>query len=759
MNKTKLKEALAALEGNSFSDVEYLFLKVNTPFKDKKVSDTFYKSDFASNFVKDLSQTDLWDEILYYYFSRGVNASTRFLEAVVGIDFKSAQGFILLYESYKYSYHWDTFESFKSSRDIKLKQFYRELEFLKNNKEYWDAQDNLHQEEILKFSCEDIIIQAISFFQKFKNYSPQNINDNSKIISYRLNLIHILNKFINAKRKDNSNNNLHSQPKYCIKTFSEILNQELPPLRTKEYFENNFDPKFLPKENVSDIKEQIRGIINFQFAKAENENIVNSILTGNAHFEMIDGNEAEILTNKSYMDYQTSLKKDKYNEHYLINKVIRGNIDELKGKGNDENDMWRREYIIKKYSSLEYFKFFNIPFAFKPESTESKVDFEKAILLLQVFAANLFPQGRFFGIQNKKVDYVFKRQLETEFKNVFSKRRQIDYVSVFEENELINNCIQYFQWSKDDVTGIINYLTIDLNLKNGQLINIEDTPFIKIGDLYFWLSALNKDLKWEVVLHRRFVRDEILAHNKQTEDTERDIAVLFENAGFESKPSYKYNYTIDNKTRISGDIDTLAYKEKTIFIVEVKNTYVEENPKRDHKYVLENFKIHAVNQLKKGEKYIRDNFPEIKKELKIDCSLDELNIQPLIVSNVYVGDENIFYEKYLKLSLFELTIILRDDLYSMRTTQMFKTLLEINEFEGFNIDNVSHHNPSGVPEPGQDRILKKEDLKLWKNDNNCSPFDIISAIKKNKIWKHLEFDNIVYSYSLGEYNSEADYLA
>lgn len=758
MNKTELKEKLAVLEANMFSDAVYLFLKVNTPYKDKRLSKVFYESTFTSKFARDLSHTDLWEEMLYCYFSSGTNASTRFLKAVIDIDFKFALRFIFLYESFKYSYHWDTFESLKSPRDIKLKQFYRELQFLKNNKEYWDAQDNLHQVEILKFSYEDIIIQVISFFQKFKNYSPQNINDNSKIISYRLNLLHILNKFINAKRKDDSKNNVHSQPEYSIDVFSEILNQELPPLRPKEYFENNFDSKFLPKENVSEIKNQIRKIINFQFAKAENENIVNSILVGNAHFDIIDGNEADIITNKSYMDYKTSLRKDKYNEHYLINKVIRENIDELKGKGIDENDMWRREFIIKKYSSLEYFKFFNIPLAFKPESTESKVDFEKAILLLQVFSANLFPQGRFFGIQNKKVDSVFKRQLETEFQNVFSKDRQIDYVSVFEEEELIKNCTQYFRWSKEDVTGIIDYLTIDLNLKNDQLVNIEDTPFIKIGDYYFWLSALNKDLKWEVVLHRRFVRDEILAHNKQTEDTEKYIAELFENAGFESKPSYKYNYSIDNKTKISGDIDTLAYKEKTLFIVEVKNTYVEENPKRDHKYVLENFKIHAVNQLKKGEKYIRDNFPEIKKELKIDCSLDELNIQPLIVSNVYVGDENIFYEKYLKLSLFELTIILRDDLYSMRTTQMFKTLLEINEFEGFNVDNVSHHNPSGVSKPGQDRILKKEDLKLWKNDNNCSPFDIVSAIKKNKIWKHLEYDNIVYSYSLGEYNSEADYL-
>ncbi|OHX64124.1 nuclease-related domain-containing protein [Flammeovirga pacifica] len=702
MNKTKLLVTLESLiERSSFNDFT-LFLKAKSPFKNKKISKTFYEFDFPPNYINILSQTDVWDDILYYYFSSGTNANLNFLKAVVDIDFKYLQGFILLYESYHYSYHWSTFKSFKSSHDINQRQFYKKLQFLKDNKDYWQDSYNFFQDEIIKYSYEDIIIQVISLFQKFKNYSPETINNNSVIISYRIQLIRTLNKFITAKRECDE----QLQPKYTIETFSKILNQELPPIRPEEYFVNNCDPKFLPREDVSEIKEQIRAIINFQFGYIENENKINYILTGNADFEVIDGNEADILTNKRFLDHQTNLQKHKYLDWYLEDKVKEEYKDELKALGKDQ---WAQEYYIKKYSCLEYFNFFNIPFLFDSDAMESKVDFNKVILLLQVFSVNLFPQGRFFNIIGKTVDSIYKRELETKFKNVFSNTRQIDYVSVFEKNELIDNCVQYFKWSKEDVISIINYLSIDLNSTKKQLFDIQTSPFIKIGENYFWLSALNKDIKWEVALHRRLIRDNKLEHNRQTEYTEAYVAELFESAGFKTQSSHKYSYCIDSKTKIAGDIDTLAYKDKTLFIVEVKNTYIEENHKREQKYVIKNFKIHAVNQLKKAEKYIRENFDNLNKELKIDCSLDELNIQPLIVSNVYIGDENIYYNKYLKLSLFELMI-----------------------------------------------HLKKGEI----NENLCSPSYIISAIKENEIWGNLKNENNdIHQFSISEYDQGEDYIS
>lgn len=83
--------------------------------------------------------------------------------------------------------------------------------------------------------------------------------------------------------------------------FNCLLENELPPMKPVMYI--------FPEEEISKQKEDFRELIEFFFAKYDNEYQLNIYLSGFAEFEIIDGMESEIITNTEHIKYRQTLEK------------------------------------------------------------------------------------------------------------------------------------------------------------------------------------------------------------------------------------------------------------------------------------------------------------------------------------------------------------------------------------------------------------------------------------------------------------------
>lgn len=145
----------------------------------------------------------------------------------------------------------------------------------------------------------------------------------------------------------------------------------------------------------------------------------------------------------------------------------------------------------------------------------------------------------------------------------------------------------------------------------------------------------------------------------------------------------------------------------------------------------------AAEQLDLAKLYIKENFQAIKdiKELKINCDFNDLTIETIIVSNSYQADHFFINDKHLKVSLFELIVILKNDLYDMLHSKISEVLF--NESFQLPIDDVLKvYNSMNSDRIDTNNVYIKEHCNLWENNSYCTAKDILSAIKENKVWKN-----------------------
>lgn len=747
MNEKKLKTKLLTLESSiEFSEV-LSFVKGEVCYMySKKYSKPylFWQSNLPIRWFENFLNEPFFEEFLFGYFSHEENSNPDFLELLANSRKKATLiKVIKLSEAFNKPKHWNSFRIFSNSSDTQLKLFYRELTYVVEYRKYWKNKSLEYADFVRQLDYEDILIQIISYFEKFKRYSNQTIDNNKILISNRAILISILNKFLNIKKEFIVKNKLNNTAKYDTKTFQIITKKQLPPVKPVEAFVN---PNLIPKENIDELKEKFRNTIEFFFAMENNEYQIRKYLTGFADFEMIDGLEAELKTNEKHILYRKTLERNKYDEAYLSNRIKENS--QILNKIKDYS-IWEKEFKLKKASSLEYFRFLKIPTTIKDKYIKTDIDIEKALFLYQTFSALLMPQGRMVSFVEDEA-IVDKRKIPENFEKIFYS----DYVVSYSEQELIAKCEEYFKWSADEIKAIIDFLTTDLSTNRKFEIDISRRPIIKIGEQYIWLSSFLRDTRWEILLHRRIASYNLGNSEKQSAEAEKFISELFREAGFGAVASHCYQY--DNQ---KGEIDVLAFKDNTLFVLELKSTYVEEDIMKTYKYETLKFNSKASEQLLKAKNYISNVFSEIQniEELNINCKKEDIKIVTIIVSNIYQADHLVFNQEHLKISLFELLIILKNDLYNMlvdKSGQLFfgeKFNITINSIEQFynrNAPTIKKENPQ----------IYKKDCNLWEDKNNCKPSDIISAIKEDKIWKHqnliVETENI----ELKEFDKDYRYL-
>ncbi len=746
MNEQKLKTKLLTLESSlDFSEVLSFVKGEGCYMYSNKYSKPylFWQSNLPVRWFENFLNEPFFEKFLFGYFSHEENCNQNFLDLLANSRKKTTLiKVIKLSEAFNKPKHWSSFLIFSNSKDVQLKQFYRELTYVVEYHKYWKNKSLEYIDFIRELDYEDILIQTISYFEKFKRYSNQTKDNNKIIISNRAVLISVLNQLLNIKKEFVLEKEFNITAKYGTKAFQITTKKQLPPVKPIEAFAN---PDLIPKENIDELKEKFRDAIEFFFAMEDNEYQIRKYLTGFSDFEMIDGLEAELKTNEKHNLYRNTLARNKYDEIYLSNRVVENHqfVNKI-----EELSFWEKEFEWKKESSLEYFRFLKIPTTIRDKYSKADIDVEKSLCLFQTFSALLMPQGK-TGIPLEDIVNAIKRAIPEKSTKIFYS----DYIVSYSEQELLAKCEEYFKWSADEIKAIIDFLTTDLSANRKFKIDISRRPIIKIGEQYIWLSSFLRDTRWEILLHKRIASYNLVdSEKKQSAKAEKFISELFREAGFGSVASYQY----DNP---KGEIDVLAFKDNTLFVLELKSTYVEENIIKTSKYETLKFNSKASEQLLKAKNYIHGSFSEIKniEELNINCKKEELKIVTIIVSNIYQADHLIFNQEHLKVSLFELLIILKNDLYNMLIYKQGKVLFNMdfdiphNMVEQF----YNRNNPAIKKENLQ---IDKKDCNLWEDKNNCKPNDIISAIKENKIWKHQNLIVGTENIELKEFDKDYRYL-
>lgn len=699
---------------------EVLKTVISKKSKNYYKKNSFWKSDLPLVWCKEFMSHPIGNELLLTYFSNSKFLNLTFLKKVSEIDTSKLIRAIKLTKAYENDKHWESFSWFKIQRNTDLKRlyfFYKELEFIKKAQIEWEKDSRFYESIISGYSYEDILIHTISYFEKFKR-SPQTINNRSKLIMYEVNLCHVLNKILNLKKHLSTGTN----DVYSIEKFKAKVKENLPPINPPQGIAEG---KYLPIEKITDEKKLLRETIEFFYSHHEIERFIELYLCGHADFEYIDMEdwEGELLTNSNYMVHWRNDKKCYHEEIYLMNRS---------SKSKDSKNISDLEEQTKNAIkwSFEYWKNLKLSPIINTKN-DADIDIEDVLTLLKSFSNYIMPSGRQIITSYEDTEEGRKYHYKGLAKHIkpsdFSKLFYSDYLFIMDESELIDKCTIFFKWSENDMRNIINFLATDLNSTENLKIDFLSKPFIKIGTHYIWLSSLLRDRRWEGILHRRIVNDSLNNHNSQTPKVEKSLSDDFKKAGFQSENSHIYKLN----SGISGDLDVVAFKDNTLFIIELKTTYIDENLKRFTKYQTQKFEYKATEQLDKAVSYIKNDFELFKKnsQIEIDCTFENLKIIPLIVSNSFESDD-ISVGDYLKLSLFELQIILRNDLYNMlvipgKTKIPFNTIWQtVNQNnEEFN-DNIKEVN--------------EDDCNLWTSKNECSAEDLIDAIKQDKIWQCLD---------------------
>ncbi len=687
----------ALLVASSYKEVS-VYLKRNRCY-DGKDSKLFWQSQLPIVWFNDLIKDPFLEDLLFVYFNKESHANEAFLKCFFNYKQKATLiKIIKLSEAFNNKIHWDSFIVFQNDRELKI--FYKELKYVKAYSDYWEQKAIPYQNFIKAMTFEDIMFHCIMYYENFKRHSLKSKGNRSRRVSYEAILIKVLNTFLNLKKVE------------IISKGEQVTNAYKP---------NYFKTIIVEQYNV--FKIDFQETIEFYFSKYDNDYQIKKYLTSFATFEEIEGLEAKLVTNRVHTEYRKTLEKSIYDETYFTNTVIKnkGRLKQIQ----EITDFHHRRFKLDTLSSLEYFKFLKLPLKLKLKKKNAIIDVAKVLLLLKTFSTFFMHEDAIpFG------DKYIQRTIPKEFKNLFDE----DIMVCYTEAELIEKTKTYFKWTEEDTKNILEFLTTDLNSKTRFSINIATAPLIKVGNQYFWLSNIMRDRRWEIALHKKIVAEKLINHNKIADESEQYLSEMFKKANFGAVNSYKYSE--GNKR---GEIDVLACKDNVLFICELKSTYLEEDIMKSSKYEVQRFNEKASDQLDKAKHYVNNNFEEIKqiKDLGIDCKKENLKIETIIISNIYQADHLIFNNRHLKISVFELLIILKNDLYNMLVSKMGKALFDF-DFE-LPIDSMlKMHNTNNAKFKKNNNEITEANCNLWADSSNCTPNDIIAAIKENKVWQHQE---------------------
>ena len=318
------------------------------------------------------------------------------------------------------------------------------------------------------------------------------------------------------------------------------------------------------------------------------------------------------------------------------------------------------------------------------------------------------------------------------------------FIKFNSKEDLIQDLVSRLDYLEKETELIIDFLTTDL--RGDEKVDFLCKPFIKIDSQYFWLTSLLVNRKWGALMHTRLSKEDFCENescnniNKLLRKACKDIEVVlteaFENNDFivlKGKKEFNFKDISLDDTR-KTEIDTFAFKNGILFLIEIKITSRSEGLLDNVKYNAQTIEFKASQQLDYAKEYVESlKADKFKEKFGFDKS-EIIEIKILVASNIYEHHNSMVNKKYLKVSIFQLLAILN------------------NDFQYLNQDKMSFYQYDKKINMNDTILNKAENLpfvqpfSLWSGEK-CTANDLTEAIEQNKIW---DFLDKMYDFSKSE---------
>lgn len=439
------------------------------------------------------------------------------------------------------------------------------------------------------------------------------------------------------------------------------------------------------------------GLIDNLISRNGERGLIQQYISGFSDFKSTFPNPSHLRTNNRFRLFQINNSKSVPEELYFLDLELES-IGKMLPSKTDISP------IIK---SLNFYGILGVT-----KAQEGFVDIEKVLKLLKYFATYKGPSERSF--MPNGVELLLNKG-DDKFIKLFGSNESI---TIFDIEQLENGISEYFNWSNHETELTLAYLT--LNLQDDKLTSSWiGKPFIKINNNVLFLGAFLKDRRWDNVLINRLKLEPEYANlgNKLSKELELKIEASFKNSKFNTISGLRFKSSNGQQ----GDFDVLAYKDKHLFVCEVKSGLRSD----DFFYgaYLETIRLEgcAAEQLEKSIFNLKEDWPNIKLKLGIEEKLDSITIVPLIITDYFEGDLAQYKNTYRKISFLELHVILNNNK---------KKLLQVYEFTRMATNLFN-------PNLNQNRV-KIENWDLWEGQSQLSLDILLKNITNNNIWMEIE---------------------
>lgn len=378
--------------------------------------------------------------------------------------------------------------------------------------------------------------------------------------------------------------------------------------------------------------------------------------------------------------------------------------------------------------------------------------------LLRTLSKALKPPGRTIAHgEDENAFHVMRQQLPKNWRD-FS---EPTYLTVFTEDEIMTKLVSLLGWELARIEGVLSLLTSDLSSSSDEEVVVENRPFLKTGNLIFWLSSFYADREWYQLFLASVQTDKNIRFGcKQNHIAESGIAAYFNKAGFKAIAEYEFKSATGNVIAVP---DTLAFRDSTLFILEYKLSHHDSDVSRAGRQQVKVFDYLAKTQIEITESWLRSNLDadrgkELRSLLGISCSFSELNIVPMIVTNNFEHDGLLIDNRIRSITLYELSVILRNNLYDnlhapfekmMRlytgVTDVPKSANKEEFMLPFEFAHSMNNSRNPFVKTGNRPEYTKENCDLWEGKTGCSANRFLEIIDKELVWKFLD-----QSYRYGE---------
>jgi len=639
-----------------------IFYKRNKNFFD---SQKFWVSKLPLLHLSEILEGDLKVNFLNSYSSKDAFCNHTLNEELLKLNSSE----FIRFSKFNYTFNtpafWSSFQKLQYEFP-QLQNIIKEFSIIRQNLDYLKNETDKENHLILGFSFIEVI-SAFAMTYEFVKQQSNVIGHKAFQTEIEMALVEETNRIIPLFQK--------------YKKGSVAI-----PFNTNEELQNYIKSKTgtpVPDENLSVLLESIKKMVSLKGLEGK----IDLYCCGYADILNIDKAPYKIKTNRAYSEFVFNNRKTQPEEFYLMDVTLETDLETAKlNRVSGENE-------------IKHFNFYGIPTEI--EVNGKKIDFAKVFKLVKHFSVYKGPRE-------------LSNEVPEKFKKLFGGN---EIVSLFDYNQFVTDVSEYFQWEKQECEEIINFFATNPNEENANKIWINN-PFIIEDNKILWLGTFLRDRRWENIFLNKIKKELPSSLSKQiSKNLEIKVMELFKGAGFKAFgiPFFK------SSSGKSGDIDVLGYFHGNIIIGEVKSGGRSDAfHKARYSEIIKHEGI-AIEQLDKIQEYVMENWDKIKEEYNIDGnkSAKDLTFFPLIITDYFEGDLELYKNKYYKTSLLELDVIIKNN--------KEKLLKNYYMLQFYSNSNNPDFNPKKI----------KIDYDIWNGKKTLSIDFVFKKIASNAVWKEI----------------------